>query len=244
MPARIALLTDFGSAGPYTGQLRLLLQGLVPATPVIDLMADPPPFRPDLAAYLLPRLLQGMPEDTLYLCVVDPGVGSDRKALMMQAGGNWFVGPDNGLLALVARGAADVRCWRVEWRPPRLSESFHGRDLFAPLAARIISGETVAASAIAVNEMVGADWAENSPRIIYRDVYGNLCTGLDAARLGRDRLLVAGGRKLPFARTFSDVRSGEAFWYQNAFGLVELAVNCGRADQVLGLEPGDEVLLQ
>jgi S-adenosylmethionine hydrolase len=243
MPERIALLTDFGAAGPYTGQVRLLLQALAPGVPTIDLMADLPRFRPDLAAYLLPKLIREMPCDTLYLCVVDPGVGGERQALALHAGGNWFVGPDNGLLALAAREHSGAQWWQIDWRPEGMSESFHGRDLFAPVAARIAGGEDVPGRRVSGTGVAGVDWPTQTSRVVYRDVYGNLYTGLDADRLDRSRRVIAGNRDLGFARTFSCVPPGEAFWYRNAFGLVELAVNCGRADEVLGLREGDTVSL-
>ena len=102
---RIALVTDFGPGGPYVGQLKLRLSELVPGIPVIDLVSDLTPFRSDLAAYFLPALVRDIPNSTLYLCVVDPGVGGERAALAVLADGNWYVGPDNGLLAVVARRA-------------------------------------------------------------------------------------------------------------------------------------------
>lgn len=244
MAARIALVTDFGGSGPYTGQLHLLMHAQAPSIPVLDLIADLTPFRPDLAAYLLPGLVRDIPEDSLYLCVVDPGVGGSRRAVALQADGNWYVAPDNGLLALIARRANSIRCWNLDWRPPRMSASFHGRDLFAPLAARIALGGKVPGSPMEPSELVGVDWPGHMSRVIYRDGYGNLCTGLGAAGIAPERRLLAGGRSLANARTFSNVPKGTPFWFENSFGLVELAVNCGRADQVLDLGPGDPVLVE
>lgn len=241
---RIALLTDFGAAGPYVGQVKLRLSELAPDVPVVDLVSDLPPFRPDLAAYLLPALARGMPTATLYLCVVDPGVGGGRLALDLEAGGNRFVGPDNGLLAIVARHAAAPTLRRLDWRPPSLSESFHGRDLFAPVAAMLCRGEQPPSTPMETAAMRGMDWADELPRILYRDVYGNLVTGLRARGLPRGLVILAGGQRLGFARTFCEVPSGAAFWYENSLGLVELAVNRGRADRLLGLETGDAVEME
>jgi S-adenosylmethionine hydrolase len=240
---RIALVTDFGAAGPYVGQMKLRLAELAPKMPVIDLVSDLPPFRPDLAAYLLPALVRDGPEATLYLCVVDPGVGGERLALTLSAGGNLFVGPDNGLLAVIARRAADPCPRRVSWRPPYLSDSFHGRDLFAPVAAMLAQGRDPGSSRIERAGMTGADWPEDLPRIVYADGYGNLMTGIRACQVPRSALVHAGDRALGFARTFCEVPPGTAFWYENAFGLVELAVNQGRADRLLALAPGDPVSL-
>lgn len=237
----IALVTDFGDGGPYVGQMELRLAELAPEVPVTQLVSDLPPFRPDLAAYLLPALARDIAAPTLYLCVVDPGVGGERAVLAVEADGNWFVGPDNGLLAIVVRRAIRCQVLRVGWRPETMSESFHGRDLFAPVAAMLTKGESLEAHAVGDDAMEGSGWSDELSRIVYADRYGNLMTGLRAARLDCHAAIQAGGRILRFARTFCEVPSGGAFWYENAFGLVELAVNQGRADRLLGVTAGDPV---
>ena len=236
---RIALVTDFGGSGPYLGQMKLRLSGLVPHIPVIDLISDLEPFRPDLAAYFLPALTRDMPAGTLYLCVVDPGVGGARGALAVEADGGWYVGPDNGLLASVARRANHVRILRIDWRPDKLSDSFHGRDLFAPVAAMLCDGNYPRHTEIDSSEIAGSDWPDELNRIIYADHYGNLVTGIRAVRLDRQRRIRAGDRQIAYARTFCEVPPGRAFWYENSFGLVELAINQGDARGALGLEIGD-----
>ncbi len=241
MIKRIALVTDFAAAGPYSGQLRMVLDGLLPELPVVDLVSDLPPFRPDLAAYLIPQLIRDVPSDTLFLCVVDPGVGGERAVLALRADGNWFVGPDNGLLAVVARRAGEVHCRRVDWRPQRLSASFHGRDLFAPIAARIAKGIALSGADLTPAGMEGHDWPGECLKVIYRDGYGNLCSGIRASGVDRRVRIATGDRAIGYARTFCEVPAGTPFWYENSFGLIELAVNQGRADRLLGLAPGDEL---
>jgi len=240
---RIALVTDFGGTGPYVGQMKLCLSGLLPQVPVIDLISDLVPFRADLAAHLLPALVREMPVCTLYLCVVDPGVGSERSALAIEAGGDWYVGPDNGLLALVARRADQVRVLRIDWRPEVLSASFHGRDLFAPVAAALCDGKIPRHTELDGGLLIGNDWPDALAKVIYADSYGNLITGIQVADLDRNTRLWAGGRDIAYARTFCAVPPGQAFWYEDAFGLVELAVNQGDARRVLGLDLGDRVEL-
>jgi len=241
-PKRIALLTDFG-AGPYIGQIQLSLSAICGAVPVIDLISDLVPFRPDLAAYLLPGLCRAMPPGTLYLCVVDPGVGSDRAVLAARVGDDWLLAPDNGLLLPMLRRAPEARVFRIDWRPDRLSASFHGRDLFAPLAARLCGGELPGTAATGPDALVGADWPPGRLVICYVDHFGNLITGRDADAVAPDQILVAGARRVSSARTFSDAAPGDAFWYRNAFGLVEIAVNQGRADVALGLTAGMTVTI-
>ncbi|MEY6431378.1 SAM-dependent chlorinase/fluorinase [Thioalkalicoccus limnaeus] len=237
---RIALATDFG-AGPYVGQMQLALSAPLPGLPCIDLIHDLPPFRPDLAAYLLLALVRDVPDGTLYLAIVDPGVGGPRDVLFVEADGNGFIGPDNGLLAIVARRARRCAVHRLAWRPARMSRSFHGRDLMVPLVARLLSGRDIAAARLPPTEMVGAGWPERCARIIYADHYGNLMTGLRVADLQGLSELDVGGERIQRAETFCEVPPGAVFWYENALGLVEFAVNQGRADERLALRVGDSV---
>lgn len=237
---RIVVVTDFGD-GIYVGQMRARLGVELPLMPVIDLVHDLPPFRADLAAYLLPALVRDMPEQTLYLCVVDPGVGGARDGLVLRADDNWFIGPDNGLLSRIVARADQARVWRIGWQPAVLSASFHGRDWFAPVAARLCLGDDIQTTSRDPATLVGADWSAELAAIVYVDHYGNLVTGLRAPRPSIDHVLRVGARQLRWARTFCEVAPGAAFWYENALGLVEIAVNQGRANQVLGLYPGDPI---
>src|SRR5271165_4542415 len=129
----IALFTDFGLAGPYTGQMKAVLLRDAPGIAVVDLFADAPAARPQPSAYLLAAYAAWFPAGTVFPCVVDPGVGGPRVPLIIEADGRWYVGPDNGLFELVLRRAAKARVWRITFEPVSLSASFHGRDLFAPV---------------------------------------------------------------------------------------------------------------
>lgn len=235
----IAVFTDFGLEGPYTGQMKAVLARDAPAVPVIDLMADVPPGNVQAAAYLLAALTAWFPAGTVFLAVVDPGVGSERAALAIEADGRWYIGPDNGLFELVLRRAGRARCFEITWRPHNLSASFHGRDLFAPVAARIAHNalEGLLRPAMPARR---ADWPDDLAAIVYIDRYGNAMTGLRAAGLATARIGV-GNKMLHRARTFSDVGVGKPFWYENANGLVEIAVNQGRADRALALTIGSGV---
>jgi S-adenosylmethionine hydrolase len=237
----IILFSDFGAAGPYVGQMRAVLARQAPGVPVIELMADAPARDPRASAYLLAAYCREFPSGSVFLAVVDPGVGGGRDALALEISGRWFVGPDNGLLALVARRAEAARWWRITWRPEALSASFHGRDLFAPVAARLALGESPPGEPLDGFRPVGGDWPDDLPEIVYLDHFGNAMTGLRAATLSADDRLGIGGRELRRARVFSDVPEGAAFWYENANGLAEVAVNGGRAAAELGLEIGMKV---
>ena len=130
----IALFTDFGPGGPYVGQMHAVLAQQAPGTAVIDLFHDVPSFDIRAAAYLLPAYTRGFPPGTVHVCVVDPDVGSERRALIVKADHRWYVGPDNGLFHVLARRARDLECHEMLATGAVVGE-FPRRDLFAPVAA-------------------------------------------------------------------------------------------------------------
>ncbi|MEE8535612.1 MAG: SAM-dependent chlorinase/fluorinase [Kiloniellales bacterium] len=237
----IVLFTDFGRAGPYVGQMQAVLHREAPGVPVVELFSEAPAFAPKAAAYLLAAYAPEFPAGSVFLSVVDPGVGGPRAPLTVLADGRWYVGPDNGLLAIVARRAGTARAWEITWAPERLSASFHGRDLFAPVAARLALGEGPPGEPRPVPEEA---WPDDLAEVIYIDGFGNAMTGLRASVLPDGAEIQAGGRLLRRARTFSDLVPGEAFWYENANGLAEIAVNRGHAGRSLGLAVGDTVAVE
>ena len=237
----IVLFTDFGNAGPYVGQMKAVLCQQAPGPALIDLFADAPRQNPRAAAYLLAAYVDEFPKESVFLCVVDPGVGDPaRRAAVVRADGRWLVGPDNGLFNVVAMRSHAVEWWDITWRPPRLSASFHGRDLFAPVAARLARGEAPPGERRS-DERVRCEWPDDLAEVIYIDHFGNAMTGLRARQVPGHARLRARDKLLPSARTFSAVPLGSAFWYENANGLVEIAVNQGRADHMFDLAVGDSI---
>jgi S-adenosylmethionine hydrolase len=236
----IVLFTDFGSADPYVGQVKAVLEREAPGLAVIDLLNDVPGFRIRAAAHLLSSLVPQFPQGSVFLAVVDPGVGSDRVPVAVQADGYRFVGPDNGLLSVFAARAHDARAWRIAWVPERLSASFHGRDLFAPVAARLALDripERWLAGLPALSVDFGAD---DLTEVIYVDHYGNAMTGMRAGNAPCDALLAVGAHRLRYARVFSD--AGDApFWYGNSQGLVEISMDRSSAASVLRIGVGTPV---
>jgi S-adenosylmethionine hydrolase len=239
----IVLFTDFGLHGPYTGQVKAVLHQMAPGIPLIDLFADAPAANPKAAAYLLAAYAPWFPPETIFLCVVDPGVGSGRPAIILQADARWYVGPGNGLFELICRRSQWPQFSDITWKPERLSASFHGRDLFAPVAAMLARGQSPLGRPSTDAAFRRPDWPDDLAEIIYIDHFGNAMTGFRAVALPPDARLAAGGRVLERAQTFSDRKPGEAFWFENANGLAEIAVNQGRADVDLGLRIGSAVEL-
>lgn len=234
----IVLFTDFGSADVYVGQVKAVLLDRVPRVPVIDLLNDAPPFAVEESAHLLAACAARFPSGTVFLAVVDPGVGTPRDAVVVEADGRWFVGPDNGLLSVCSGRASRSRCWSIAWRPDRLSASFHGRDLFAPAAAWIAAGD---APTELLREKSALDVrlaADDAAKIVYIDHYGNAWTGLRAGQYARDRVLAVGDARLRHAAVFGTAQGDEPFWYENSAGLVEIAANRSSAARRLALAIG------
>ena len=236
----IVLLTDFGLEGPYIGQVAAVLHRQAPAVPVVNLFSDLPPFDIQAAACLLPAYTDRLPPGTVCLCVVDPGVGGERPGCVVAAGGRWYVGPDEGLFTLLARHADSISCYHLP-AVQGASPSFHGRDVFAPAAAWLARQGQVSESWQAASVTLRDDWPDDLSRILYIDRFGNAVTGLRAISVAAPSLLRVNGHELRRAVTFSSVDTGQAFWYENANGLVEIAVNRGRAETVLGVQIGTPV---
>jgi S-adenosylmethionine hydrolase len=240
----IVLFTDFGSADPYVGQVKAALAAHAPGIPVLDLLNDAPDYDVEAAAHLLAALAPEFAPASVFLAVVDPGVGTARGAIVVEAEERRFVGPDNGLLSVVYQRSARRRCQAIVWRPARLSASFHGRDLFAPVAARLAAG-TLPEGWLAPRERpeVLFDPAPLA-RVIYVDHYGNCVTGIPVRDVRADARLEVAGREIGFARVFGEANPGEPFWYENSCGLVEIALARGSAARGLGIGVGTAVALR
>ena len=236
----IVLFTDFGAADPYVGQMHAVLARAAPRARVIDLLHTVPNFDIRSGAYLLSALAAEFPAGSVFVGVVDPGVGDERLPIMLQADDRWYVGPDNGLFKIVARRARRCETWVITWRPQNLSASFHGRDLFAPVAARLARGDWPASVPTTLLTPNG-DWPDDLPAIVYIDHYGNAITGLRASQIEMAGTLAVAGRQLQHAAVFSAVAPNMPFWYANSVGLVEIAVNRGDASRALELKIGDPV---
>jgi S-adenosylmethionine hydrolase len=237
----IVLYTDFGAQDLYVGQVKAVLAARAPRARVIDALHDAPAFDIAASAHLLAALAPRYPRGSVFCAVVDPGVGGARDAIVLRADGRTFVGPDNGLLSVLWARARRRSCRRILWRPADLSASFHGRDLFAPIAAalasrRLARGWTRPSRAPRV--LLSAD---ERAAVIYIDHYGNAMTGLRADGRSRDARLRVGRRRLAFARVFEASPRGGAFWTINSLGMVEIAANRASAARRLGLRIGRRV---
>lgn len=237
----IVLFTDFGWQDPYVGQVHAVLAREAPGVPVIDLLHAVPAYHVRAGAYLLAAYVEYFPRDSIFVCVVDPGVGGPRRPLVLEAAGRVYVGPDNGLLRIVARRAGDGAAHEILWRPARLAPTFHGRDLFAPVAARLARGEAIPRRPVDPIDTPDPAWPDDLAQVIYVDHYGNAVTGLRGEVVPPSAVLEAGGQRLTRAEYFDQRRPGEVFWYVNANGLVEIAACRASAATRLGVAVGSPV---
>jgi S-adenosyl-L-methionine hydrolase (adenosine-forming) len=267
MTRPITFLSDYGLADEFVGVVHAVIAGVCPDALVIDLGHGVPRQDVRAGAAMLARALPYTPAG-VHLAVVDPEVGARRRALAVRTAeqDRLLVGPDNGLLLPAAErfgGVAEaVEVSASPWRLQPVSATFHGRDLFAPVAARLACGAPLASAGTPVEaaELVAAEMTQ--PRheagalvahVVATDTYGNAV--LDAAhgdlmesglRLGEQIAARAGSRRVRgvVARTFSDVAAGVLLLYEDASGSLALAVNGGDAAALLGIRPGDEVRLE
>lgn len=239
----ILLFTDFGGSDMYVGQVKAVLARSAPDAQVIDLLHEAPNHDACLGAHLLAALSVAIPASSVTVAVVDAGVGGSRRPIVMETGGCWYVGPDNGLLSVIAARAKCYRAWEIVWRPQRLSHSFHGRDLFAPIAAMLAQNEWWPNALVEIDHLQVMFDDADFPQVIYIDHYGNALTGLRATNVPHSAKFISGNYQLGYARVFSEAPADVPFWYENSIGLVEIALNRGNAAMRLGLSLGSQVQL-
>ncbi|MBD3609430.1 MAG: SAM-dependent chlorinase/fluorinase [Gammaproteobacteria bacterium] len=237
----LVLFTDFGLSGPYVGQMKSVLHKFAPQIPVFDLMHDAPVFNPFASAHLLAAYRHSFADNAVFLSIVDPGVGSNRRAIVVRADQQYFVGPDNGLFYQLRFHSKDIEAWEVSYQPESLSTSFHGRDLFAPVAAMIASGDEVPGDKIASSSLLGFNQPRALAEVIYVDHYGNCITGLNADEMQTDDIVKVKDKQIAYARTFSASPEKGLFWYINSSNMVEIAQNQGSAAHNLDIGVGKRV---
>jgi S-adenosylmethionine hydrolase len=244
----ISLLTDFGWADPYVGMMKGVIAGICPDAHVVDVTHDVPPQDIRTGAFFLERSFRYFPPGTIHLAVVDPGVGTSRKPLAVYAGGHFFVGPDNGLLSLAARRPRAVTLKQRSYFRDELSHTFHGRDLFAPVAAHLACGVPIARLGPTQRRIV--QLPNHAPRrtargfsatIVSVDRFGNLVTSVDLARwksLHRPRLRAGSFAATQLSPSYGAVRLGELALILGGYDLLEIAAREGSASKILGLRSG------
>jgi hypothetical protein len=256
----VTLITDFGTQAEYAGALKGSILSANPRCRVVDISHEIPPQDILRASFVLRHSYPYFPDGTVHLTVVDPGVGTERRPLVLRKGRHFFVGPDNGVFTGVLSGPGEAEARAIargRFSPRPLSATFHGRDLFGPAAGRLSAGLPLREFGPRVADLVRAEEPRAkregdrlTGRVLWADPFGNLLTNFDRGEHGA--LLEAGGWQISgkgwrieaLSRTYGEGKRGQPLALFGSSGRLELAINRGRAADVLGLKPGDAVLVR
>jgi S-adenosylmethionine hydrolase len=241
----ITLLTDFGTADGYVGEVKGVLASVAPGVPIVDISHDVRPQDIEGARLALARYWRRFPAGTVHIVVIDPGVGTSRAALAVQSGDRFLVGPDNGVLS-PALFALDAQVVSLPV-PPSASATFHGRDVFAPAAAMLASGVSVHELGDPFHSAVRRRTPEAQKRadgavqgeVITIDRFGNAITNI---YVRGDGWLDVAGQRLPLVRTYADVEPGTCVGVVGSSGLLEVAMRDGDAARQLQLARGSTIV--
>jgi S-adenosylmethionine hydrolase len=260
----IALLTDFGTRDPYVAAVKGVILSACPDATLVDITHDISPYDTLEAALALETTCALYPPRTVFMAVVDPGVGSGRRGLAIAAGGRFYVGPDNGVLSLAVYRESAPEIHEIvqrDWLRAEIAPTFHARDVFAPVAARLATGNAIGdvgplvddPAQLAIPAVIHAQSHEYAAKVIHVDRFGNLITNVSdrqlekmVGALPRESILVASvaGCVLPLVRTYSDVADGAGAMVAGGGGRLELAVRCGSAAERYGIGVGGDIYIR
>lgn len=245
MPApAITLLTDFGTADGYVAEMKGVLTTMAPGIPLLDMSHDIPSHDVEHARLILARYGRRYPIGTVHVVVVDPGVGTSRAAIAVESDGRFYVGPDNGVLS-PSLFALDCRVVQLA-SITSVSATFHGRDVFAPAAARLATGTSIEALGEPFHEPVRLRTPQPirledgsfQGMVLTIDRFGNAITNIVARQAGR---VTVANHCVRLVRTYGDAEPGELIALMGSSGLLEIAQNNGNAAVAWGIERGQMV---
>lgn len=250
----ITITTDFGHKGPFAAVMKGVIIGRFPDAKIIDLAHDIPAQWPPEAGFWVRRAYSYFPCGSVHLAIVDPGVGTEREILIVEYDKHVFMAPDNGLLGQMLDTAEDALVYHLDTR--RLaklgitnpSATFHGRDIFAPVAAEIASGRIAPMHIGKLTEEWTPDWVDEpevsaskiTGAIVTIDAFGNLISNIEGLMIEAfsNPLVRIGGHDVPLLQTYGNAQPGELLALVNSFGVIEIAKAEGNAAEGLGLERG------
>lgn len=252
----ITLTTDFGLRDGFVGAMKGVILGINPQATIVDITHDIAPQNIEQGAFLFANAIRFFPAHTIHVVVVDPGVGTSRRSIAMQSGETIFVAPDNGVLTSAVNSPSSVfHLNRPEYWLADISRTFHGRDIFAPVAAHLSLGVPLENIGERIDAWVHLDF-ENAMRddngtivgkVIHIDHFGNLITNIPADMLGElNHAQVQTGKFIlrGIKQTYAEIKSGEPLALVSSSGNLEVAVRDGNAANELGIKIGDQVLVR
>jgi S-adenosylmethionine hydrolase len=239
----ITLLTDFGTADYYVGAVKGAILSVNPAAVIVDITHEIPPQDVAAGAFTLLAAYKTFPAGTIHVAVVDPGVGSTRRPIIVSANEQFFVGPDNGLFTYIYDRESSHRTFHVtsdRFFRREVSTTFHGRDVFAPVAAALSKGIEVEEFGAEIDDEVRLPSLETPPRIIHIDRFGNCVTNITPPV---KRLIINGRTISEFRQFYGDGDDESLFAIWGSAGFLEISVNGGSAAQILGVNVGTRIAI-
>lgn len=247
----IALLTDFGTRDYYVGAMKGVILSINPNASIVDITHEIEPQNITSAAFVLSACYRDLPNGTIFVCVVDPGVGSDRLAIAAASNGRIFVGPDNGIFGLVLENDSKIVSITNEkfFRKP-VSSTFHGRDIFAPVGAHLSAGSALEDMGPPIDDPVKLPeiWSRKTDdgvivgHVIHIDRFGNIVTNITVDEAGPGfKLEIAGNSITEFRQFYAGAEPDRPFAIAGSAGFIEISINGGSAARKLGVPIGTPV---
>ena len=258
-PPVITLTTDFGTSDHFVGVMKGVILGICPEAAIVDISHEVAPFQIQQGAFLIAQAWRWFPKGSVHVVIVDPGVGSSRRPVLMEAGGHRFIAPDNGVLAMVANNVEKLAVREITntklWLPA-VSRTFHGRDVFAPSAAHLAAGRRPASFGKVIDDYHKSDFCKPqrtgrriwSGAVLHVDRFGNLIANFHLRDFPdirkRPFTLTAGTAVIEvLLGTYADASPGEIFALEGSSGFVEISARESSAARALGLTSGSPLEL-
>jgi S-adenosylmethionine hydrolase len=256
----ITLTTDFGLKDPYVAEMKAVIFGICPNAVIIDITHEIAKFNIRMGAYVLASAVPYFPENSIHVAVVDPGVGTRRRPIVIQTKQSFFVGPDNGLLVLATEKQGIMHIHELtnpRFMLPKVSHTFHGRDIFAPAAAHLMSGVKPEEFGPEIRKAVQPDFAKVTQRngvlvgeVLHVDGFGNIITNINEREVAQSRVKDAVSVELPSCKlklklceAYGETKPHEPLALIGSHGFLEIAINQGNAAKRFKTKAGDRVAI-
>ena len=254
----ITLTSDFGLKDPYVAEMKAVILSICPSVSIIDVTHLIDKWKVSMGAFVLACVTTFFPQGTIHVAVVDPGVGTQRRPIVVETKWNLFVGPDNGLLILAAEAQGLKQVRAIECRnlmQQQVSETFHGRDIFAPIAAHLANGVALEEIGPQITDFVQPGFAsiKRTPKfllgeVLHIDDFGNIVTNVHGVELSDSEgtlfQIALNSTKLQginLSRTYADAKTGEPVLLVGSHGYIEISLNQGNAAAKFGVKEGDQI---
>jgi len=256
----ITLTTDFGLKDPYVAEMKAVILGICPNAVIVDITHEIAKFNIRMGAYVLASAVPYFPEGAVHVGVVDPGVGTRRRPIVIQTKQSFFVGPDNGLLVLAAEKQGIMRIHELanpRFMLPKVSHTFHGRDVFAPAAAHLMNGVKPEEFGPEIRKAVQPEFAKVTQKngalvgeVLHVDGFGNIITNINEKEVTQSHVKaevsvdLAGHKlKLKLCQAYGETKPHTPLALIGSHGFLEISINQGSAAKKFETKPGDKIKL-